>query len=914
MSEGPTVLGFSADRVVEPILVETFREIGLPQPSNPGPEPIQITKRHLSILPAAVENVRFRAGDTPAKAPHLLRVLLSTVLATKCRSPICIILPSMEQITEALALLAAVECLAVDLPETRKSFVQGLTRGTKVRLYPGGEVFEIAGVEPDGSLRLLMMDKATYKSNGTRYVTPERAYWFEPTTRQHPLGTQFTKFNQPALNELDVIVGSQIFGNAALVRTRILLAGVRTEFERALASIPITSREAAYVPAFRHFFQFGGIDASGEPYVTEPSGSAGYPMVAIGRDLLDLERACLHQESEPGSRVVLTDRIDTVLRDLDLAGRIAERQRLILVADARRRFDVEPLSHKGWTVWEPAPHEIIGRNAREIRIGCVGIDKSVRAAAAELQRSPAFISCNAQHLKSADSALASLGGFLGDESVEHEPWVDDLLKTARNLFFASAGWLTMPEGAALEIASACAERVRQSAGRVESYLGLDTALATIELADALDGFRKSIIPGGLTPKGAQISRLAKTASETSFKQMFVAGNRQSREEADAFFRSQGIPTRCLAVGELSEVPDVASVVGFSMMRQDLFERLVDPWPSSSTIFVGYDFEIICYRRRLARRHLARTRLRLNEESRATLTGFCKDSFADCQTHDSGPFRKADEIHLAGFDRATKEWNWIRRITVPAPRLGEDTCDAHIVRFSGCSWSAMTEEHGVWRITPDAKGGPSVQSGQVADLRPGTRIVVREGGDRDVIRMLAEHIKGVPNYTKLRDKAALWRRVLIEARVDSTAVRQRLEAVGVRRNPATIRAWLTYEGLIGPRSQEDLQAIAEAFPNRRVTTADWQACFDAIRETRALHLSAGAHLTGLLAARCGKMLLEPSDTELAVDLGVGTAWVLEVASVEENTRKCPSSYVNRLQWQDADWKLALLASQLREQAA
>jgi hypothetical protein len=100
----------------------------------------------------------------------------------------------------------------------------------------------------------------------------------------------------------------------------------------------------------------------------------------------------------------------------------------------------------------------------------------------------------------------------------------------------------------------------------------------------------------------------------------VAGNRQSREQADAFFNAQGLNLRCLAVSDLLDADDPPSIVAFSVMRRDVFEKLTDTWPSPSTLFVGYDFEIDCYTRRLARREALRASLRPDEERRSRITG------------------------------------------------------------------------------------------------------------------------------------------------------------------------------------------------------------------------------------------------------------------------------------------------------
>ena len=55
---------------------------------------------------------------------------------------------------------------------------------------------------------------------------------------------------------------------------------------------------------------------------------------------------------------------------------------------------------------------------------------------------------------------------------------------------------------------------------------------------------------------------------------------------------------------------------------------------------------------------------------------------------------------------------------------------------------------------------------------------------------------------------------------------------------TVRAWLSNSTLIGPRSDDDVLALAEAFPIPGKGPGDWEACTDAIAELRGLHLSAG----------------------------------------------------------------------------
>jgi hypothetical protein len=62
-----------------------------------------------------------------------------------------------------------------------------------------------------------------------------------------------------------------------------------------------------------------------------------------------------------------------------------------------------------------------------------------------------------------------------------------------------------------------------------------------------------------------------------------------------------------------------------------------------------------------------------------------------------------------------------------------------------------------------------------------------------------------------------------------------------------------------------------------------------------------------------MLFEPSDTEIAVDLGIGTVWVAEVGEVGVTTVPVPLGYANRLQWTDPAWRARLLDQRVRSSA-
>lgn len=876
-------------------------------PSRLHPVPVSAFRMAEPVTGA----LSLRCKGVSQPSPPLVEMLLRTVLNTSVDRPVVILLPSTEKTAELVTILASLSMLASDLEATKAEFGKRVTRGTRVRLYPTGEVFEVASQDADGGLHLLMTDKNTYESNGTRYVRKAQTFLFEPTTRAMPLGTKLTKIAPAAPNTLDLIVGGQVFGNSALVRTRVLMVGTRAEFCRTLESVHVEANANPRARPLREVFPYGGVGAAGRGYVVEPEGGAGSPLVAIERDLPAIEGACLGRDVPARSRVVITDRLDSVLRDLDLAGRIAERQRLFVFVEAKRRCEVAAFRERGWYVWEPTQDELLGRGGEVcLPTGCPGIDGSVNGALAENSVSPGFLDCTSPELAAAEQALERIGRHLADESVEELEWVEQLLDTAQRMFFSAAGWLVGPEGEVLSRHLEDVGKVRAAAGRVLLYLGTDAARAVEDLAAAVTVFRERQPAGALTPKGEKLLSMGTTASTGTFSQKFVTGSRQAREEADAFFCDRGLPLTCAMVRDFRAVGDAPSVVIFSVMRKDLFEKLVDPWPSRSTLFVGYDFEIECYKRRLARRQSERDRLRITPQERESLTGLDTVHFP---THPAAPRPDgASEGALArldDFDRATREWNWSRRISIPQPAFGEELCDARLVRFSGRSWIAMTAEHEPL-VVATLDGVQKVQGGQTGTLAPGSRIVVREGGDRDMIRLLAERRIGEAKYGKLLRQAGLWKRALKAAGGSMTVARARLEAAGIRRTSMTLRSWLRSDDRLGPRTREDLSGIARAFPVEGGTDVQWKACWDAISELRGLHQSCGMILTDLLAERCGKVLLEPSETELSVDLGIGVVWVLEIAEIDAEVRECPSSYVNRLHWLEPGWRLSLLSNPVK----
>ncbi|MCK1480543.1 ATP-binding protein [Bradyrhizobium sp. 197] len=881
----------------------------------------------LRIDPTLLDSVFIENGGQHLPIPHIARLVVSTALQTKATDPICIILPSTEHVAQFTAILTSLQCLASDFSDNQKHFVDRYFKpGSSVRILPDGNVFVVGekstGLGIDG-IFLGFTEKETLIGDGRRLTSNGELFRYEPTTRQLPKSKRSIKFNDPERTKVDELAGVRTFGNSGLNKNRIILVGSQKEFGRVLDGLSLVSQDPNQVrKPLADKFAWGNFDENGQPFALYPEGSGGAPLVAIARDLAELERASLHADVEAGSQIVLTDRLEHVLKNLDLANRVGERQRLILFADGRKRADALNLRKNGWKVWEPQPWELLSpvEVADPTKTGLLGFDRIQHSASAERRPSLAYLPKSARALSSAYELLGKLGEILGAESAVDDLRMQASMETVREIFFSVANWLSVPPSAQLAECSASLQHLRGEQTYVARYLGPDAGSAVGAFADAIESFVTSPRRGGITPKGDALLELARNAAlNPTLKQVLVTGSRQSREEADAFLATNNIDLQCKLATELTDGDEFLSAISFSILRRDMFEKFIDPWPSKEIVLAGYDFEVELYKRRLRARGSQKKRLELNPDVRTSLTSLPATSFGS-----PTPATDADLLPDAILDQQSEPFEQFSRLgKSDAPRpiridvsSNEQTEDAHIVRFVGQSWMPMAVDYRpVCLVQGGSEGRKSgVEHIEISDLRPGMRIIVREGGEKDVIKAVAQDICGDEKYDRLWKRASLWRDALKSGDSDPSRVARRLQDSGVRRHIVTLRSWVTNPSLIGPRSDDDVLAIAKAFPIEGQSSADWKGCCEAISELRGLHLSAGTRLADHLVTRCGRMLLEPTETETAVEFQLGTVWILEVADVEPATRSAPSGLINRLQWLNNAWQARRYGERLKIMAA
>jgi hypothetical protein len=261
------------------------------------------------------------------------------------------------------------------------------------------------------------------------------------------------------------------------------------------------------------------------------------------------------------------------------------------------------------------------------------------------------------------------------------------------MFFQSANRLSLDGGEELDESVGAIRRVKADQTYIERCLGVQAGKALQGFISGIESFLTSCRDGEPTPKGNAILEVV----QGSFGRLLVTGSRQSRHQASAFLAANGLDNRCSLATEVAEDMDLSGVIAFSILREDIFARFIDPWPAPSIDLVGYDFEVDVYKKRLRRRERQKVRLDLDEELRSSLTSMPASRFAAKNNHDVLlPLRPQTppETDLTAFDAATGigHWNWLRRISIPHASPGEASQPATVVRFVGRSWMPMTEDH------------------------------------------------------------------------------------------------------------------------------------------------------------------------------------------------------------------------------
>lgn len=249
--------------------------------------------------------------------------------------------------------------------------------------------------------------------------------------------------------------------------------------------------------------------------------------------------------------------------------------------------------------------------------------------------------------------------------------------------------------------------------------------------------------------------------------------------------------------------------------------------------------------------------------------------------------------------------------------GEATTEAIQVELSEDRFAFLTKSFKV-AVVNDLLSGKATEAdeiprGTVAELKTGDYVIFREGAESDLIREIAERGLEKSGRKNLIKVAELWKQALrnFEKKApqivsylkektgeyyygDTTsAVAFILRKMGCNRHRQTIRNWLTNDDLIGPRSDKDLQIIADTTGNTELKSR-LQDVRLAIKEVRGAHLQASRFLARKLIESLPGYLKNITTQTMTVEIeGIGNAVVAQVEYVAEKPTILSTAKVNRL---------------------
>jgi hypothetical protein len=813
--------------------------------------------------------------------------LLCTAADTAANVPTALLLPQLHFVGAATSILCARDA-GPEASACVQDILRRLVHGERVRILPEEGVYEFDGLDT-GGYWLRLLDARSRVSSGRFWVPRKEASRIEPTRRKRPIGKS-NRHEWPPLGPTpwDIFARSELAGNAALARLRVVLVGSRSEFADALNVIGFAGTPGETAMPVAEGLPWGIVTDDGELELVRPTGASGTPVIAVARDHSSARR--LAARFEPRSLVVVSDRHEDALADRTSVEALADRHACLVLAPSRLRDEFLTRRNDGWAVAELSHSSL----SQDERVGIRELDR-IALCSSWMRKSPVV---HAEESPELDDAFRHLDSFAraANSHVEMDDDVNEAVRLLRQNFFEACDWLAAPTQDDLDDLGADREAVCRLLPRLRSVVGPEAVADVRAALSALDRFAQEARSRAMTPKGEALARIADGASaNAACRQVVVSGHRRSAAAAAAFLQQLGAPLDCVTPSELQSMDDVGRAIALSVMRRESFIRLADPWAAPELLLLGYQHEVEIYRQRLAGRQGLISRLRPDTALIARLPQLTGDGPSALDA-DTAATPKLVEPPLAApipFRR-------------PQPsRSGEQTKPARFCRFVGRSWMAMTDDHAVARLQMSSGHKAQITTSTCRDLQVGDLILVREGGEKDIVREMAEQLAGQEKYAELRKQAGHWRRALRSHSSSPERLQEALAGEGLERGLATIRYWVSPDGPIGPSNPGTSVPLIAAAVSQSADGKPWKDCLDAIRAVRRYHVHAGFRLTKVLMDECGEAIHEHSEHETAFELSVGMVWLLEIEQLDEERQDWPYTQTNRIQWESDTWRRRLL---------
>jgi hypothetical protein len=839
------------------------------------------------------------------RLPRFLGLLLAA--AESSAPEICLVLlPEIEAVGYLTAMLLALSRLQAEFPSLLHEYARrGLQVGQRVRVLPHGYVYGYAGVL-GGYNESFKLDVLDANDKAWKTFPVAEILRLEPTERARPRGKGNTMLGSFELSNLDRLVGIQTGGNTSLFRNHVLYLSARAEAQDLAAAVafarsgrdPVHGVGGAGIP-------WGLISPDGAVQRDDDYQRSGEPLIAVTHSPDHLAAAC--EQAAPLSKLVIANDAEKLARNLQAYDRIAQTQRLLIIASHRSAEAAEQLGERGCRVWRLSPAEIRhGEPVAERGTSGGAVGRLFQAVENWQALTLASVDCEDAILDEVAGKLESVGHNLDPAATR-----DETKRVVGRLFalLCEAGEVCGEAGE---------ETAREAKGR------LDILERTIEqegvwlprevraaLKDACKGLRLAYDADATarTPglgKAPVLQRLIEDLNNRGLERILVV----TRTPAGA--RSVGgLLTRnnyvaiVRAISEAEQFAEADAVILTAWPNTRRLSDLIGRYLASQFYLVAFRFERHWFSG-FRRHHVATMRRGEIEPSmKAAITGLPIGAFSPVERNAPGSADAGSEVPsvVKIEDLLLRQ----RKGAALAATGRDENRPARYAGFVGAGYAYLSEWQHLPVITSLVRGTagsrPRLDLRTVDALTVGDYVVFRGGAESNIVRSVAEQLTGAEEYARLRERAEAWRQSLRRLGndprlrlADLSKVHALLRRWGLSIGLHTVRRWLYDETQIGPGDDEALVAIAKAVADEDLL-AKRADVWDAIRAVRTLHLEAGRRLSQLLLDNIQRNPPQVGSRETRIEVAGAPAWILEVEELGGGYEPRSSGQVNRLLWDD-----------------
>ena len=704
--------------------------------------------------------------------------------------------------------------------------------------------------------------------------------------------------------------------------------------EEVLKLVQLAPLNRAAPQTLLDLFQWGTLDAEGQPEIVS-SGQVDAPAVLLlGHDLLPLRAFLRAQLKEATRPLVILDGASSFRgRSNDLNTLLDSGAPVLACIERGQEEETRMLSERGFEVWKWTPDDLQGlvaesangatplfgsllrahRNYARHQLGeqvCEGAE--IEAAAAALMELVSDFDPQQPETKSLEGALYRALLYVARllhrcDGTQRE--ANGLLANARAALLDCGLWLDD------ETRARVTAIIEATANALEAREGdKSSGLRQLVIRSAASSIAVVVLPETVEFSRAQWKIWCREQPELSAREVSFCCHSTVEMHLRATGAGHLIICGWLGAHRMRGLLDGCLAADISLLLYP-FER---GWLRNALRRWRGTGDNLSAARRLALLGVARSDLKieLNENGREPLNELM-DSLpaaeARASEFDAGEYEARLRVH--------------RRAGRAIARPGEETEAARFVEFSGGNFAFLTEScrlplvndlmaiaRGELPAPKNAKGRSELPQRRVDQLAVGDYVVFRSGSAGDLIRDMADIQLRRAGAGALRELAGLWKRALGDwVKSETSKVRQtgfwdampaimkQLRNGGIERGEPTIRHWLEADNTtIGPQNPElTLPAIARVTGNASLQN-QLPAVLDAIARVRSAHFSASDELKRALHARLPAFLERQSADDflagaLEVEIeGVGHAVVVRVEEIAGETIPVSRSQLNVLQ--------------------